>query len=74
MTDEYLTIKIDIGEVWKKLEAAKKKDSEEVFFFASLNESKTETDNKPIYKGRNITVWHNKKKGSDGTAQEESVS
>lgn len=61
MTDDFLSIKVDIGEVWKKFEAAKRNNSESVMFFASFNNDKSETDNKPVYKSNNVAVWLKKK-------------
>jgi len=61
MTDDFLAIKIDIGEVLKKIEQAKRTGSDQVMFFASFNENKSENDNQPLYKSANVAVWKNKK-------------
>lgn len=61
MADEFLTIKIDLGEVMKKLEQAKNRHSDQVMFFAPLNENKAEGDKQPVYSNSKVAVWHNKK-------------
>jgi len=67
--DEYLSIKIDVGLLMKKLEEWKLKQSKQltssvvddgIFFSASVNDRK-ENDSQPSYKSKNIAVWHNVK-------------
>ena len=65
MTDEYITIKIDVGLLMKKIEEWKAKKhyepiKDEIMFSASLNKDRN-SDEQPLYKGKNIAVWHNKK-------------
>ena len=66
MTDEYITIKIDVGLLMKKIEDWKVKKhyeptfSDDIMLSASLNKDRT-NDEQPLYKGKNIAVWHNKK-------------
>ena len=66
MTDEYITIKIDVGLLMKKIEDWKMKKhyepnlKDDIILSASLNKDKN-SDEQPLYKGKNIAVWHNKK-------------
>jgi len=66
MTDEYITIKIDVGLLMKKIEEWKVKKhyepnlKDDIMLSASLNKDRN-SDEQPLYKGKNIAVWHNKK-------------
>lgn len=68
MTDEYLTIKIDFGLLMRKLEEWKIQQMKkqindmdtDIMFSASLNETKSSDDKRPLYRGKGIAVWHNK--------------
>ena len=66
MTDEYITIKIDVGLLMKKIEDWKMKKhyepnlKDDIMLSASLNKDRN-SDEQPLYKGKNIAVWHNKK-------------
>jgi len=73
MTDEYITIKVDVGLLMKKIEEWKIKNSinistfnvdNDIVFNASLNKNKN-NDSQPLYVGKNIAVWHNVAKPED---------
>jgi len=63
---EYLTIKMDVGLLMKKLEEWKldkqnnpTNTDDSIVLNAGLNEQKN-ADNHPLYRGKNVAVWHNK--------------
>lgn len=59
---DFLNIKIDIGEVWKQLEIAKREQKDQVDFVAFFNKDKEEDDNKPLFRSNTVAVWKNTKK------------
>lgn len=70
MTDEYLSMKIDVGLLLKKVEQWKAnqvrgfQQDENIILNVSMNKDRTK-DSQPLYRGKNISVWHNVKEESN---------